>query len=58
MRYGIDVGRSGVKVASNGSRIFLPSIIGLKRGAQSHDSGIRYLQRHELIHTDRPQPLG
>lgn len=28
MRYGVDVGRSGVKVASNGSRIFLPSIIG------------------------------
>lgn len=28
MRYGIDVGRSGVKVATNGSRFFLPSIIG------------------------------
>lgn len=27
MRYGVDVGRSGVKVAANGSRIFLPSII-------------------------------
>lgn len=27
MQYGIDVGRSGVKVASHGSRIFLPSIM-------------------------------
>lgn len=32
MRYGVDVGRSGVKVAAQGVRIFLPSIISLLAG--------------------------
>lgn len=32
MRYGVDVGRSGVKISSNGSHVFLPSIVSRAAG--------------------------